>query len=168
MQNGSQTIKPDESNLPYVIGPYQEPIASAEPGETFRVSTLDAFADRIDSPNVDLKKVIQVPYVNPCTGPIFVKGAEPGDTLVVHVIDIQLPRDYAVSCIIPDFGGVCGTVLTRVLNPPLEQRVLLHKITKEGIIHDLASQQITMTVVRFRLLHIHQGSHSKWRPRLPA
>ena len=136
MSNETQLIKPNESNLPYVIGPYQEPIATVEPGETFRISTLDAFADRIDSPNVDLMKVIQVPYVNPCTGPIFVKGAEPGDTLSVHIIDIQLPRDYAVSCIIPDFGGVCGTVLTRVLNPPLQQRVLLHQITKEGIIHD--------------------------------
>ena len=136
MQDTVQFIKPDESNLPYVIGPYQEPIATVKPGETFRVSTMDAFADRIDSPNVDLAKVIQVPYVNPCTGPIYVAGAEPGDTLAIRIDDIQLPRDYAVSCIIPDFGGVCGTVLTRVLNPPLEQRVLLHRITPEGIIHD--------------------------------
>ena len=131
-----QTIKPDLGDLPYVIGPYKEPIASVRAGETFRVETLDAFGDRVDSPDVDLAKVVQVPYVNPCTGPIYVEGAEPGDTLTVRVDDIALPRDYAVSAIIPDFGGVCGTVLTRVLNAPLEQRLLLHPITAEGIIHD--------------------------------
>lgn len=54
----------------------------------------------------------------------------------MRVDDIVLPRDYAVSAIIPDFGGVCGTVLTRVLNAPLEQRLLLHPITSEGIVHD--------------------------------
>ncbi len=136
MQDVAQHIRPDERHLPYVIGPYQEPIATVKPGETFRISTLDAFADRIDSPNVDLAKVIQVPYVNPCTGPIYVAGAEPGDTLVVRIDDIQISRDYAVSAIIPEFGGVCGTALTRVLNAPLEQRVMLHQITSEGIIHD--------------------------------
>ena len=133
-----QTIKPDLGDLPYVIGPYKEPIASVRAGETFRVETLDAFGDRVDSPDVDLAKVVQVPYVNPCTGPIYVEGAEPGDTLTVRVDDIALPRDYAVSAIIPDFGGVCGTVLTRVLNAPLEQRLLLHPITAEGIVHDPA------------------------------
>ena len=131
-----QTIKPDMGDLPYVIGPYKEAIASVRPGETFRVETLDAFADRVDSPDADLAKIVRVPYVNPCTGPIYVEGAEPGDTLTVRVDDIALPRDYAVSAIIPDFGGVCGTVLTRVLNAPLEQRLLLHPITAEGIIHD--------------------------------
>jgi acetamidase/formamidase len=136
VQETLQHIKPAEKNLPYVIGPYQEPIATVKPGETFRISTLDAFDDKIDSPTVDLAKVIQVPYVNPCTGPIFVAGAEPGDTLVVRIDDISIPRDYAVSCIIPEFGGLCGTVLTRVLNPPLEQRILIHRITPEGIIHD--------------------------------
>ncbi len=136
MQEVVQHIKPAEKDLPYVIGPYQEPIATVKPGETFRISTLDAFGDKIDSPTVDLAKVIQVPYVNPCTGPIFVAGAEPGDTLVVRIDDIQIPRDYAVSCIIPEFGGLCGTVLTRVLNPPLEPRVLLHQITPEGLIYD--------------------------------
>jgi amidase len=138
MQDAMQHIKPAEKNLPYVIGPYQEPIATVKPGETFRITTLDAFGDKIDSPTIDLAKVIQVPYVNPCTGPIYVAGAEPGDTLVVHIDDIQIPRDYAVSCIIPEFGGLCGTVLTRVLNKPLEQRILLHQITSEGMIHDPA------------------------------
>ncbi len=133
-----QHIVPDLTRLPYVIGPYEEPIATVQPGETFQITTLDAFGDKIDSPDVELAKVITVPYVNPCTGPIYVAGAEPGDTLTVRIDGIELPRDYAVSCIIPEFGGVCGTVFTRVLNAPLEQRVLIHRITAAGMIHDAA------------------------------
>ena len=127
---------PPTKKLAWVIGPYQEPIATVKPGETFQVSTLDAFGNKIESAKADLKKVITLPYVNPCTGPIYVEGAEPGDTLSVRIGDIGITRDYAVSCIIPEFGGLCGTVFTRVLNEPLEQRILIQRITKQGIIHD--------------------------------
>ncbi|MBM3959760.1 MAG: acetamidase [SAR202 cluster bacterium] len=134
-----QHIKPPEQKrLAYVIGPYKEPIARVRPGETFLVSTLDAFENKIDSPKVDLLKVLTLPYVNPCTGPIYVEGAEPGDSLAVTVERIEIPRQYAVSCIIPEFGGLCGTVFTRVLNDPLPQRVLIHQLTKDGLIHDPA------------------------------
>ncbi len=129
-------VPPPAKKLAWVIGPYQEPIATVMPGETFQVSTLDAFCNKIESAKADLKKVITLPYVNPCTGPVFVEGAEPGDTLSVRIGDITITRDYAVSCIIPEFGGLCGTVFTRVLNEPLEQRILIQRITKAGIIHD--------------------------------
>lgn len=129
---------PEKAKLAYVIGPYQAPIAHVRPGETFQVTTLDAFENRIDSPKVDLREIIKLPYVNPCTGPIFVDGAAPGDTLAVRIDGIKIPRDYAVSCLIPEFGGLCGTVFTRVLNEPLPQRVLIHPITKDGLVHDRA------------------------------
>lgn len=131
-------MPPEKSKLAYVIGPYREPIASVKSGETFRVSTLDAFENKIDSPKVDLLKVLTLPYVNPCTGPIFVDGAEPGDSIAVTINQIEIPRDFAVSCLIPEFGGLCGTVFTRVLNDPLPQRVLIHKLSREGLIHDPA------------------------------
>ncbi len=129
-------LPPATEDLAFVIGPYQRPIARVQPGETFQVSTLDAFGNRIDSPDLDLTKIIQLPYVNPCTGPIFVEGASPGDTLAVTVGEISITRDYAVSCLIPEFGGLCGTVYTRTLNEPLPQRILLHPIDKSGMIHD--------------------------------
>lgn len=126
----------DANNLAYVIGPYANPIARVKSGETFRVATLDAFGNRITSTDDDLDKIVQLPYVNPCTGPIYVEGAEPGDTLVVHINEIRITRSYAVSCIIPEFGGLCGTVYTRILNEPLKQRILLHQLTSDGMMHD--------------------------------
>ena len=133
MQN---IIPPATEKLAWVMGPYQEPIATVQAGETFQVSTLDAFGNRIDSSDLDLAEIIQLPYVNPCTGPIYVEGAEPGDTLAVTIDEITITRDYAVSCLIPEFGGLCGTVYTRVLNDPLPQSIMLHPIGEAGMMYD--------------------------------
>ena len=123
-----QTIA-SHSNYSYVIGPYREPIASVKPGETFAVETADAFENKIDSPRADITKLIQLPYVNPLTGPIHVDGAEKGDTLAVTIHSIEIARDYGVSALIPEFGGLCSTVFTRSLNAPLPPRVMLHPIS---------------------------------------
>ena len=113
----------------YVIGPYREPIALVKPGETFSVETVDAFENKIASPKDDITKLVTLPYVNPVTGPIYIEGAEKGDTLAVTVHDIEVTRDYAVSALIPEFGGLCSTVFTRSLNPPLPPRVMVHPIS---------------------------------------
>jgi amidase len=46
-------------------------------------------------------------HVNPVTGPIFVEGAEPGDTLVVEIRNIELPERGATA-ILPGFGALEG------------------------------------------------------------
>jgi acetamidase/formamidase len=33
-------------------------------------------------------QVCTFPYLNPVTGPFHVEGAEPGDTLAVHILDL--------------------------------------------------------------------------------
>lgn len=74
-----------------VLGPHTPPIAVVEPGETIEVETWSA-----------LTKV-----TNPVTGPIRVEGAEPGDTLVVELLDIELPGQGTVA-IFPGFGSLEG------------------------------------------------------------
>jgi len=123
-----QAISSRAGDYAYVIGPYREPIATVSPGETFAVETADAFENKIDSVQADIAKIIQLPYVNPLTGPIYVKGAGKGDTLAVTIHSIEVTRDYAVSALIPEFGGLCSTVFTRTLNEPLPPRVMLHPI----------------------------------------
>ena len=41
--------------------------------------------------------------IHPLTGPVAVKGAEPGDLLEIEFVDIQ-PQPYAFSVIFPGFG----------------------------------------------------------------
>ena len=128
-----QTVHNRDGDWSYVIGPYREPVATVSPGETFAVETADAFENKLDSPSADVTRLIQLPYVNPVAGPIFVQGAEKGDTLAVTVRSIEVTRAYGVSALIPEFGGLCATLFTRTLNPPLPPRVMLHPIA-DGLI----------------------------------
>lgn len=114
----------------YVFSPYLEPIATVSPGETVAIYTKDAFEDRITKPD-DVPSEILGSYLNPQTGPIYVEGAEPGDTLAVKIIDIEPTRDWAVSLFIPFFGGLTSTTATRTLQLPLPERVWLYQL-KDG------------------------------------
>ena len=126
-----QTVAVSADQGVYVIGPYNEPITTVSTGEKILVETMDAFGNRISSEKDDITKILTLPYVNPLTGPIYIEGAEKGDTLAVTIYDIEEIRGYGVSALIPDFGGLCGTVFTRTLQPPLPARVMLHPI-KDG------------------------------------
>ncbi len=55
---------------------------------------------------------ISYPHINPQTEPFFVEGAEPGDTLAVHFIDVRPARDWAVSTTVELFGALTGTAYT--------------------------------------------------------
>lgn len=120
------TVEPGQGA--YVIGPYNEPVATVTPGEKVVIETMDAFENRITSPDDDITQIITLPFVNPLTGPIYVEGAEKGDTLAVTIHDIEVTRNYGVSALIPDFGGLCGTVFTRTLQPALPAKVMIHPI----------------------------------------
>jgi len=47
---------------------------------------------------VDPKKV------NPVTGPIWIEGAEPGDTVVFVIEKIDIPQDWGYVLLVPGFG----------------------------------------------------------------
>jgi acetamidase/formamidase len=115
----------------YTFGPYAAPIARVARGETVAIYTVDAFGDKLTSEDQKPSSVLG-PYLNPQTGPIFVEGAEPGDTLVVTIEAIEPTRDWAVSCLVPFFGGLTSTTLTATLQPPLEERVWLYQRTQSG------------------------------------
>ena len=58
---------------------------------------------------------------NPQTGPFFVEGAEPGDTVAVHILKLTPARDYAISSFFPGFGALVGTDRTAMLTPDLPE-----------------------------------------------
>jgi acetamidase/formamidase len=115
----------------YVFGPFAEPIARVQPGETVIIHTIDAFGDLLTSEEQKPSSILG-PYLNPQTGPIFIEGAEPGDTLAVRIDNIEATRDWAVSCTVPYFGGLTSTNLTATLQPPLEERVWRYQRTASG------------------------------------
>jgi amidase len=126
------TVEIRPKTYSYVFSPYLEPIARVKPGDEVILYTNDAFESRIQSAK-DLPSIAlaSAKFLNPQTGPIYIEGAEPGDTLVAHIKDIQPTRDFAVSCFIPYFGGLTSTSTTRFLQAPLDEKVWIWQL-KDG------------------------------------
>jgi amidase len=118
----------------YAFSRYVEPVAHVDPGEVVALYTVDAFENRITQ-EADLPSTILGRYLNPQTGPLFINGAEPGDTLVIDILDIEPTRDWAVSAFVPYFGGLTSTNLTRTLQEPLPERVWIYKLADGMLTH---------------------------------
>src|SRR6185369_7794820 len=84
------------------FGPELEPVLEIEPGETVTFETNDCFTGQIRSED-DLVTEIDLSRINSATGPVAVKGAEPGDSLVAEILDVR-PIEWGVATLIPGFG----------------------------------------------------------------
>ncbi|MFW6060453.1 MAG: acetamidase/formamidase family protein, partial [Phycisphaeraceae bacterium] len=107
----------------YTYSDRHAPIARVQPGQRVRIHCVDCFENRLTDESMRLGDVARFPYTNPQTGPVYVEGATPGDTLAVHIEAIELTRDWAVTCLVPGFGLLTATAATRMLHAPLEQKV---------------------------------------------
>src|SRR2546430_4095161 len=120
-------IVPTEKHSAWTFGGV-DPIARIKPGDVLDLYTEDCFAGRIRSEQDLPSKSIEYPFINPQTGPFYVEGAEPGDTLAIHLIDVQPARDWAASCTVSLFGALTGTHFTAPLQEPLPERVWMYKV----------------------------------------
>jgi len=111
----------------YLFGP-ATPVARVKPGQIIEANTLDAFGNVLRTPGDTLSMVTGAG--NPLTGPFYVEGAEPGDTLVVKVLDVQLDADQGVGVLGPGFGALTGTTYTPMLQAPLPERIWFYPIDK--------------------------------------
>lgn len=64
------------------------PALTIQPGETVVVETEDTFNGLVRKPG-DERDRKRKPYGNPQSGPIYVEGADKGDTLEIHIIKIE-------------------------------------------------------------------------------
>jgi acetamidase/formamidase len=110
----------------YVYG-VAEPVARLSPGDVLETNTLDCFGNVIRKPGDPLSLV---KGDNPLTGPFFVEGAQPGDTLVVKFLDLQLDSDQGVGAFAPGFGALSTTFYTPMLNAPLPERVYIYPVDR--------------------------------------
>ena len=107
------------------------PIREVKPGTLLQLWTEDAFCGTIRS-TADLPSAaLTMPFVNPQTGPFYVAGAEPGDTLALHFVDLSPARHYGASCTIPLFGGLTSTDRTATLQDPLPERTWIYEVNRE-------------------------------------
>jgi acetamidase/formamidase len=107
-----------------------EPVMRIQPGEVLDLYTEDAFGGRIRSSEDLPSRSIVYPFINPQTGPFYVEGAAPGDTLAIHLIDVQPARDWAVSTTVPLFGALTSTKFTPTLQPALPERTWVYAVDR--------------------------------------
>ena len=75
-----------------------EPVLRVAPGTTLEVETQDCFSNQLRNPE-DTMGQLDWDRLNPATGPIYVEGAEPGDTLKVTIHSIKLNEKGTVCCL---------------------------------------------------------------------
>ena len=107
------------------------PAMRIKPGTALRLWSDDAFGgalrsvDDLSSAKVDLR------FVNPQTGPFYVEGAEPGDTLVLHLVALEPARDWGASAAIPFFGGMTSTDRVVTLQEPLPDTTWIYELDRD-------------------------------------
>ncbi len=82
--------------------PKNPAVLTIESGDTVVFECKDAFDQLIQKPE-DLPINFDMERINPATGPVYINGAEPGDTLEVHIEKVEV-AEQGSCCIIPDFG----------------------------------------------------------------
>ena len=102
----------------YVFGA-AVPVAHLKPGNILEANSLDCFGNAIKRAGDTLALV---KGDNPLTGPFFIEGAEPGDTLVVHILDLQVDGNQGIGAFAPGFGALNQTNYTPMLHAPLPEK----------------------------------------------
>lgn len=96
------TYRLSREQVIWSFGPELQPVLEVEPGDVVTFETNDCFTGQIRSEQ-DLVTGIDLDRINSATGPVAVRGAEPGDSLVAELIDIR-PVEWGVATLIPGFG----------------------------------------------------------------
>lgn len=123
-QTGVVKYRATIQDVKYVYGPAPA-VARLRPGDVLETNTLDAFGNVLQKPGDTLS---MVKGDNPLTGPFYIEGAEPGDTLAVKILDLIVDSDQGVGAFGPGFGALNSTNYTPMLGPSLPERIWFYSI----------------------------------------
>lgn len=139
-----------ESRLYYTSFGRNEPALQIESGDSLIAETRDARGqDKHGEPLPESMRPaadgFEYSMSNPLVGPVYVNGAEPGDTLAVEIVRIELNRPTAWSSHSPNFGSLTGEQGSRrlLLNDPLPHQLFEWRLDLDrqvGILHLLSSK----------------------------
>ncbi len=97
-------------HLFYAFGETLQPVIEIDSGEEIRIETHDCFQGQIQQPT-DKIDTLDWNRVNPATGPVAVRGANPGDTLAVEILDVRVGEQGSMVAV-PEAGAL-GDVIAR-------------------------------------------------------
>jgi len=111
---------PDHRDLVYTFGG-AAPKHRIASGTRIVTWTEDCFDGTVKTADDLPSKTMPPGHDNPQTGPFFIEGAAPGDTIAVHLLTLEPARAYAVSSFAPGFGALVGTDRTAMLGAELPE-----------------------------------------------
>ena len=80
------------------------PIVEADPEEEVVLQTRDSMDGQFNAKTTEADFTKLNPgVIHPLTGPVFIKGAKPGDLLEIEFVTIR-PEPFAFTCIVPGLG----------------------------------------------------------------
>src|SRR3954454_17961901 len=120
---------PKHEELKYTFGG-AAPAHHVKPGTRIVSWTEDCYDGAVTRPDQLPSKVAPIGHDNPQTGPFYVNGAMPGDTLAIHIEKLDPARDHGISSLFPGFGALNGTDRTAVLQPDLPELVWFYDVDR--------------------------------------
>lgn len=85
-----------KEHIIYAMSPENNPCIEVEIGSRLVFETYDCFENQIDSEDVVFQE-LDWNRINPATGPVYIKGAEPGDILVVTIEKIKIAEQGVLT-----------------------------------------------------------------------
>jgi len=120
---------PSRDDYAYTFGGVA-PVMRIKPGTALRLWSEDAFNFALRSTSDLSSEKVDLRFVNPQTGPFYVEGAKPGDTLAIHIVDLEPARDFGASAAIPFFGGLTSTGATAMLQEALPDTTWIYHLDR--------------------------------------
>ena len=96
------TVKISKDQHVWAFKADMQPVVTVDPGTVIEIETWDCFTGQVQSESDTLEK-LDLARINSATGPIAVKGAMPGDSISVTLIDIK-PGPQGAGMVIPEWG----------------------------------------------------------------
>lgn len=118
---------PKHEELKYTFGG-AAPTHHVQPGTRIISWTEDCYDGAVTRPDQLPTKVIPPGHDNPQTGPFYIEGAEPGDTVAIHINKLEPARDHGISSFFPGFGALNRTDRTAVLGSDLPEKVWFYDV----------------------------------------
>jgi amidase len=113
------------SDVKYTYNSTSAPVARLAPGDILETNTVDAFGNALQKPGDTLA---MVKGDNPLSGPFYVETAEPGDTLAIQFLAVDVDSAQGVGAFAPGFGALNETFYTPMVHPPLPEKIWYYPI----------------------------------------
>lgn len=123
------TYRPEPAEFAWTFGG-APPIRRVKPGDIIELWTEDCYAGKVRGEDDLVSEVCEWPFLNPQTGPFYVEGARPGDTLALHFVSIEPARAVGAATTVPFFGALTSDAHTATLQDPLPEVVWMYELDR--------------------------------------